>query len=412
MEESNKRSENPVEAEETNPTKKPKKTNVLSGLVKKEKPELLSKFYKWCPMDDLLLVEAVESNLDPIDIVSTVKFQTTFSMDEVTERWEALLYDKEISKKAVEAMNVIRYNTKRIPWMKEEDEIIINELKEKGHISFQHLIDRNRYKFHPSRTVRSLEAHFYRLKRAGEFEVFEKLAAEEKKSNETIKDEGFDSIEDIMDEVVEKKISTKMNKSEILKEKREAKQAIKLEKEHYLNQVNTNEDINNPVFAELVGEKITYKVRKVISYLGRKGKKNNCQIDFELSKTGNLQTSKQQAIIELQKTKTNSFQFLLKNLGKKSIFVDDFEVIGGSEKYINHQNFISFPLGTTPSKLDLKKFLFSIHKNEIEKWMKEVMEKDEEEKAPPSQITKSPQENITTNLQKVTKEEVDLMEED
>jgi len=35
--------------------------------------------------------------MDPIDIVSTIKFQTNFTIDEIIERWDALLYNKEIS---------------------------------------------------------------------------------------------------------------------------------------------------------------------------------------------------------------------------------------------------------------------------------------------------------------------------
>ncbi len=73
-------------------------------------------------------------------------------------------------------------NTKRVPWTEEENKIIIDEvrcyrflpntrqLKRRKFISFQHLIDSNRERLHPSRTVRSLEAHFYRLKRNGAFD--------------------------------------------------------------------------------------------------------------------------------------------------------------------------------------------------------------------------------------------------
>jgi hypothetical protein len=61
-------------------------------------------------------------------------------------------------------------NTKRVPWTEEENKIITNELKRRKFISFQHLIDSNREKLHPSRTVKSLEAHFYRLKRNGAFD--------------------------------------------------------------------------------------------------------------------------------------------------------------------------------------------------------------------------------------------------
>jgi hypothetical protein len=64
-------------------------------------------------------------------------------------------------------MVILSQNSKRAPWNEEEDEIIYSELKKKGYISFHYLLDHYRYQFHPSRTIRSLEAHFYRLKRNG-----------------------------------------------------------------------------------------------------------------------------------------------------------------------------------------------------------------------------------------------------
>jgi hypothetical protein len=296
------------------------------------------------------------------------------------------------NRKSVEAMNILKYNTKRIPWLKEEDDIIVNELKEKGHISFHHLIDKYRYQFHPSRTVRSLEAHFYRLKRSGIYDEFEKAANLEKKNNsDPTRDEGVEDIDEISDQVIEKKISTKLTKSEVLKEKRESKQAIKLEKEHFMNPLPVS-STENPVFADLSGDKLVYPITKFISFIGRKGKKNNCQIDIDLTKIGSsaLQTSKQQASIELQLTQDGSYQFILKNLGKKSIFVNDFEVNENCEKYIYHQNLISFSSATRSA--ESKKLLFSVHKTEIDDLISKHS-KSKVEEAPPSQILIQPSEN-------------------
>jgi hypothetical protein len=293
---------------------------------------------------------------------------------------------KKIKKrKSVEAMNVLKYNTKRIPWLKEEDDIIVNELRDKGHISFHHLIDKYRYQFHPSRTVRSLEAHFYRLKRSGIYDEFEKAANLEKKNNsDTTREEGVEDIDEITDQVFEKKISTKLTKSEVLKEKKESKQAIKLEKEHFMNPLVVSNE--NPVFADLSGDKLVYPITKFVSFIGRKGKKNNCQIDIDLTKIGSsaLQTSKQQASIELQLTQDGSYQFILKNLGKKSIFVNDFEVTESSEKYIYHQNLISFSSATRSA--ESKKLLFSVHKTEIDDLISKHSKRVEESPPPPSQI--------------------------
>jgi len=75
---------------------------------------------------------------------------------------------------------ILRATTKRVPWNEEEDELILSELKAKGSVSFQHLLDQYRDRFHPSRTVRSLEAHFYRLKRSGNFTEVENENVEKK----------------------------------------------------------------------------------------------------------------------------------------------------------------------------------------------------------------------------------------
>jgi hypothetical protein len=176
------------------PAKKKAKSNNVSvaALVRKEKYQL-SKFHKWSCQDDLLLKSAVEKGLNAEEIASTIKFGTKFTPQEITERWGALLHDEKIAqyvfvgnylsfRQASKSMVILLQTSKRVPWSDAEDEIIMDEvlmfmiiliekkLKKRGFISFQYLLDKYRDKFHPSRTIRSLEAHFYRLKRNGVFD--------------------------------------------------------------------------------------------------------------------------------------------------------------------------------------------------------------------------------------------------
>jgi hypothetical protein len=144
-------------------------------------------------------------------------------------------------------------NTKRVPWTEEENKIIIDELKRRKFISFQHLIDSNRERLHPSRTVRSLEAHFYRLKRNGAFDDIDHYHGLSKKEENTIlqmKDQA-ENLTDVEREIMNSNeiakqartgassrnsSTTGMTKQTKMQEKKEAKQVAKLEKSHAINQ--------------------------------------------------------------------------------------------------------------------------------------------------------------------------------
>jgi len=211
---------------------------------------------------------------------------------------------------------ILRATTKRVPWNEEEDELILSELKAKGSVSFQHLLDQYRDRFHPSRTVRSLEAHFYRLKRSGNFtevenENVEKKEKEkrEKASQKLIeKEEGvekFSNVEKDAIQLIPK--NTKIQKEERIIEKRDSKKALKLEKELQLNPFKSEES-----YAEFTAENVKFKMERPIAVIGRRDSKDS-KVDINLSTVGNKNTSKisrKQAILEMTIQKKTKFKFI------------------------------------------------------------------------------------------------------
>jgi len=56
---------------------------------------------------------------------------------------------------------------KRVLWTAKEEEILRREVANTKFRGFQNVLERHRVYFHSSRTAKSLEAHFYRMKRTG-----------------------------------------------------------------------------------------------------------------------------------------------------------------------------------------------------------------------------------------------------
>lgn len=71
-------------------------------------------------------------------------------------------------RRASKGMHIVQQTmNKQLPWSEEETHVIRDELKNKGFASAYCVLERQREKFHPTRTVKSLEAQFYKWKRSG-----------------------------------------------------------------------------------------------------------------------------------------------------------------------------------------------------------------------------------------------------
>lgn len=129
----------------------------------------LEKINKWRPVDDLSLKEAVERGLSASQIAKSITTLNRFTKEEIEKRWHTLLYDDKESRSATESILILMKMKKKEPWSQEEENIIIQQLISYGYLASELVLGEYKDIFHPSRTVKSLEAHFYSMKLSGRF---------------------------------------------------------------------------------------------------------------------------------------------------------------------------------------------------------------------------------------------------
>lgn len=84
---------------------------------------------RWRPTDDLMLISAVQQTNDLNAVHLGVNFSCRFTLQEVEERWHALLYSPCISQLAVEAMKalhpgVVTMALNNALWSQEEEAVL------------------------------------------------------------------------------------------------------------------------------------------------------------------------------------------------------------------------------------------------------------------------------------------------
>eukprot|EP01124_Arcella_intermedia_P035882 TRINITY_DN9253_c0_g1_i1.p1 TRINITY_DN9253_c0_g1~~TRINITY_DN9253_c0_g1_i1.p1 ORF type:complete len:437 (-),score=118.76 TRINITY_DN9253_c0_g1_i1:18-1328(-) len=118
----------------------------------------------WTPKDDLLLKETIISSLD-LKYVVKVPFSNHFSNQEIIERWRSLLYDREASEEITKQICLMPPIVKRVPLSSLEEELLKNEVATGS--TFQAILEKNRTKFHPTRTTKQLEMLYNAMKKEG-----------------------------------------------------------------------------------------------------------------------------------------------------------------------------------------------------------------------------------------------------
>ena len=92
-------------------------------------------------------------------------------------------------------------------------------------------MDKHRDEFHPCRTVKSLEAHFYRLKRNGIFDDIDHFHGLTKNISATTKQSLDEAEDEIFNDVMEEEEEESVKNTKRNQEKKDAKVATKLERE-------------------------------------------------------------------------------------------------------------------------------------------------------------------------------------
>jgi hypothetical protein len=128
--------------------------------------------------DDIEILRLCSQGYPLHVIPKLAQFTQPFSTEDVTARWDALLHDQQLADTVTRQIAVfLDTQNKRVPWTKPEDDLIMKFFHDNGTMNFELMLDKYRGVFHPSRSIKSLEAHFYKLRRSGKLPDPEGFAA-------------------------------------------------------------------------------------------------------------------------------------------------------------------------------------------------------------------------------------------
>ncbi|XP_076818337.1 microspherule protein 1-like [Clavelina lepadiformis] len=304
---------------------------------------------RWKPTDDILLIDAVEQVQDLNLVHMAVKFSCHFTLEEVQERWYALLYDPVICALAKQAMKSLPYEIAeethaRALFSKEEEGLLSKVLmaSKPTRDIFQELLENNTSVFYRLRSAASLEKHWYLMK---ENNLIADQSVQPLSQGDQIM--SFSDAEDMLDdkELLSHKDDLVDHEMQITdrKQKHEIK---KLEEEVPRWEVLVSSvtgaplpELDQHTIAVLRGRLVRYLMRSREITFGRCTEYSAVDIDLSLEGPAH-KVSRKQGTIKMKK----NGEFILTNEGKRPIYVDGKPIMKGSKARLNHEAVIEIAL--------------------------------------------------------------------
>jgi microspherule protein 1 len=297
---------------------------------------------RWKPTDDLSLIIAVQQTNDLECVYRSIKFSSKFTIQDIEDRWYALLYDATIAKVAIAAIrqlhpDIIHQVQSRAIFSDAEEEVLKTVLSTNGPTleTFEQLLSNNSDVFLPQRTPKSLQTHWNLLKH---FHLLPDQSALPIPRHEEVIN--FSDAEELIDRELEQQMPTICNNNmrddalqqELLFGDRKTKREIRLlENEIPKWQVLVDSitgvapsDFDNQTLAVLRGRLVRYLMRSREITLGRCTKDSIVDVDLSLEGPA-TKISRKQGIIKLQP----NGDFMIANTGKRPFYIDSKPVLGG-----------------------------------------------------------------------------------
>lgn len=301
---------------------------------------------RWKPTDDLALVIAVQQTNDLDAVYRGVKFSCKFTLQEIEDRWYALLYDPTIAKVSVSAMRqlhpdiIAQVHSKAL--FSEAEESILKMVTSNSQPTlekFQELLTKHPDIFLMYRNPKSLMSHWSLMKH---YHLLSDQTIQPLPRHEEVV--SFSDAEELIEKeqaIVPQPQGIFYNQfvqrddsihQELLFGDRKTKREIRqLENEIPKWQVLVDSitgvapsDFDNQTLAVLRGRLVRYLMRSREITLGRCTKDSVVDVDLSLEGPAS-KISRKQGIIKLQP----NGDFMIANTGKRSFYIDSKPVLGG-----------------------------------------------------------------------------------
>ncbi|XP_014211924.1 microspherule protein 1 [Copidosoma floridanum] len=300
---------------------------------------------RWKPIDDLALITGVQQTNDLRMVHRGTKFSCRFTLQEIQQRWYALLYDSAVSRVAVQAMRnlhpeLITTVQARTLYSKSEEDLLgtIKSTSQPMQEDFQHLLEANAQVFYPARTAKALLAHWQLMK---QYHLLPDQNSQSLLRGETVLN--FSDAEDVMNDAELTEPKDEVLDGELQTADRKNKKEIKiLENELGKWQVlvdnvtgNNQPDFDNQTLAILRGRLVRYLMRSREITVGRSTKDHSVDVDLILEGPA-WKISRRQGTIRLR----NNGDFFMSSEGKRPIFVDSRPILAGNKMKLNNNSVI------------------------------------------------------------------------
>ena len=304
---------------------------------------------RWKSTDDILLIDAVEQINDLALVHMSVKFSCKFTLQEIQERWYALLYDPVISALARQAMKSLPKEIAdeahaKAPFNKAEEEILSQVLSssQPNLEIFKDILQRHSLTFHRLRTAESLEKHWHLMK---QYHLIEDQAVTPLPLEDQVL--SFSDAEEMLDD---QELATPKDDAieheVLLADRKQKKDIKKLEEElprwevlvSSVTGVPTGE-LDEQTVAALRGRHVRYLMRSREITIGRSTEETTVDIDLSLEGPA-YKVSRKQGVIKMK----NNGEFVLTNEGKRPIFVDGKPVLKGSKVRLHNESVLEIAL--------------------------------------------------------------------
>ncbi|XP_065160741.1 microspherule protein 1 isoform X2 [Atheta coriaria] len=294
---------------------------------------------RWKPTDDLALIIGVQQTNDIRTVHLGTKFSCRFTLQELQQRWYALLYDEAVSRVAVTAMrnlhpDMVAAVQDRALWSNQEEQLLytIKSSANPTVSTFAEMLAQHPEVFYSGRTAVALQRHWNTLKM---YSLLPDQVRQPLHTNYSTKPPLYfsDTEEMTQDADLSEPADAWLDRELRLQQRKNVKEIRQLENE--IGRWNVLVDnvtgscpgeMDAQTLAVLRGRMVRYLMRSREITIGRKAKGHMVDIDLTLEGPAH-KISRRQATLRLR----NTGEFYLSSEGKRPIFVDGRPISNGNK---------------------------------------------------------------------------------